>query len=104
MTTYFDECPDFAYRVDEYASGADETAPLWSSLKPPPEIGDRINVRVNWIGTCTVLRYFVEHGYLGILALPDKCPEWMREQNGTTKVHLFGIDLDYERAEEGSKS
>ena len=46
--------------------GATYSEPQWISNKPVPAVGDIVNVRVNSIGKCKVLKYFVEHNFLGL--------------------------------------
>jgi hypothetical protein len=67
----------------------------WSGDNPPPAIGAKIKTYLNQMGTGTVLGYFAEHGWLGVLVQLDKNPKWRRDQNGgkNPPACLFGIDL-----------
>ncbi len=68
----------------------------WSGKEPPPAIGDRVHTRMNRLGWGTVLRYFVEYGWLGVLVALDAPPEWYTKQNkGNPAAHIFGVDLDH---------
>lgn len=53
----------------------------WVSTKAIPEIGTKLNVKVNAIGESIVQKYFVEHGFIGMLVQPINPPEWYRKQN-----------------------
>lgn len=66
----------------------------WSGGEAPPKIGAKVHVLINGIGRATVTGYFVEHGWLGILARPAKAPAWYVTQNGRYHVgHFFGIEI-----------
>lgn len=71
----------------------------WGGDADPPAIGDRVHVYMNGLGAGTVLGYFVEYGWFGLLVKLDKSPEWRRKQlkaNGkdaNAPAHIFGIDL-----------
>ena len=50
---------------------------------------------MNKLGKGTVLGYFAEYGWLGVLVALDKNPKWRRDQlNGNPPAHLYGLDLD----------
>jgi len=53
----------------------------WSSDKPIPPVGTEIDVPMNGIGRSKVLKYFVEHGFIGLLVQPFNPPAWYRKQN-----------------------
>ena len=66
----------------------------WSGNSAVPAIGATVRVRINSIGTATVLRYFTEHGYLGVLVQPENPPAWYVKQNGRySPCHVFGAEL-----------
>ena len=73
-----------------------ETDPYkWSGSNDPPAIGARIKCSMNKLGAGTVIGYFAEYGWLGVLVQLDKNPKWRREQlKGNPPAHLFGIDLE----------
>lgn len=59
----------------------------------PPEIGTRVRVSMNNLGTGTVRGYFVEANWLGLLVKLDNPPAWWREQNKGDPgrlAHIFG--------------
>ena len=65
----------------------------WSG-KFKPEIGESVVAAVNGIGTCTVLGYYVEGGWTGVIVLPENPPEWFVRQNGQNAVcGLFGAEI-----------
>lgn len=67
---------------------------LWSGEAPPPAIGDRVRIAVNGIGMATVISYFVQEGYLGVLTEVDAWPENLAKQNGDNRsCHVFGIEI-----------
>jgi len=53
----------------------------WVTTKPIPAVGSEVNVKINGIGRSTVLKYFVEHGFIGLLVQPINPPDWYRMQN-----------------------
>jgi hypothetical protein len=55
----------------------------WVSTKPIPAVGSEVNVKINGIGQSVVLKYFVEHGFIGLLVLPKNPPTWYRKQNAS---------------------
>ena len=56
----------------------------WVANKPLPAVGSEVTVKVNGIGRSTVLRYFVEHGFVGLLVQPLNPPTWYKNQNAST--------------------
>lgn len=74
----------------------DFPAGKWSG-KFIPEVGDIIKARVNRIGLCRVLGYFVECGWVGVVAKPLDPPEWYVRQNGDKfdgTCGLFGSEIE----------
>ena len=62
----------------------------WSSDKPIPPVGTEIDVPMNGIGRSKVLKYFVEHGYIGLLVQPIDPPAWYIKQNGADEpCHVY---------------
>ncbi|MDG1089566.1 MAG: hypothetical protein P8P37_01715 [Candidatus Marinimicrobia bacterium] len=62
----------------------------WSSDKPIPPVGTEIDVPMNNIGRSKVLKYFVEHGYIGLLVQPLDPPAWYIKQNGVNEpCHVY---------------
>ena len=51
------------------------------SNKPLPSVGSEVTVKINGIGVSKVLKYFVEHGFIGLVVQPVDPPEWYRKQN-----------------------
>ena len=58
------------------------TSPYPGSPQRLPEVGTVVRARINNIGECEVLGYFVDQGFLGIVALPLRPPSWYVAQNG----------------------
>jgi len=86
---------------------AGDDFPKWSGSIMPPAIGTQVYVNV-WvdgaIGVSTVVDYYIEHGWLGVLVAPLKPPKGyvkrhaarMREQGFTgmpVTFHSMGNDL-----------
>ena len=64
----------------------------WVSKMPIPKVGDEVNVTINGIGRSIVLKYFVEHGFIGLLVQPQNPPTWYwhLKQNGADEpCHVF---------------
>jgi len=53
----------------------------WGSDQPFPAVGSEVTVKINGIGRSTVLKYFVEYGFIGLLVQPIDPPAWYRKQN-----------------------
>ena len=67
----------------------------WISNKPFPQVGDKINVKVNSIGESVVLKYFVEYGFIGLLVQPIDPPAWYVKQNGADEpCHVFPAEVE----------
>ena len=45
----------------------------WVSRKQIPYIGEEVNVKINGIGRSVVQKYFVEHGFIGLIVKPNDC-------------------------------
>jgi len=56
----------------------------WVCNKPLPPVDSEVTVKVNGIGVSKVVRYFVEHGFIGLVVQPVDPPEWYRKQNAST--------------------
>lgn len=66
----------------------------WSGPGSPPVPGDVVLAKVNGIGECRVLRYFGEHGWLGLEVQPLQPPDWYVKQNGgNCPCHIFGAEV-----------
>ena len=75
--------------------GTTYSEPQWISNKPVPAVGDIVNVRVNSIGKCKVLKYFVEHNFLGLFVQPLNPPLWYVKQNGADEpCHVFPAETE----------
>lgn len=67
----------------------------WVANKPLPAYGSEVTVKVNGIGRSKVLRYFVEHGFIGLIVMPLNPPNWYKNQNesrngvGWDSCHVF---------------
>jgi hypothetical protein len=79
---------------EDYETFSKSAALKWSGAGLPPAIGETVLVRINRIGPSKVLRYFYEHGWLGVLVLPINPPQWYRKQNGFGGAcHVFGAEI-----------
>ena len=77
-----------------YLKGFDEFPDGKWSGRFKPEIGESVVAAVNGIGTCTVLGYYVEDGWTGVIVLPENPSEWFVRQNGENAIcGLFGAEL-----------
>lgn len=77
------------------AESAQGEVALWSGDGQPPGVGECVNVRINGIGPAKVERYFIQDGFLGVLATPLQPPEWYVKQNGyNVAAHVFGAEMD----------
>tara|TARA_B100001778_G_C18243692_1_gene474585 strand:+ start:148 stop:495 length:348 start_codon:yes stop_codon:yes gene_type:complete len=62
----------------------------WVSSKPIPAVGSEVEVKMNSIGRSTVLKYFVEYGFVGLIVQPQNPPTWYIKQNGADEpCHVF---------------
>jgi len=62
----------------------------WVSTKAIPAIGTKLNVKINGIGESIVKKYFVEHGFIGMLVKPLNPPTWYISQNGEdAECHVY---------------
>ena len=55
----------------------------WVANKPLPSVGSEVTIKINGIGRSKVLKYFVEHGFIGLVVQPINPPEWYRKQNAS---------------------
>ena len=62
----------------------------WVANKPLPAVGSEVEVKINGIGRSKVLKYFVEHGFIGLVVQPQNPPTWYIKQNGAdAPCHVF---------------
>ena len=62
----------------------------WVADKPIPKVGSELNVKINGIGHSVVQKYFVQHGFIGMIVKPTDPPPWYLEQNGKGSLcHVF---------------
>ena len=74
---------------------SDYIEPQWISRKAIPAVGETINVRINSIGASVVKKYFVEHGFLGLLVQPINPPSWYIKQNGVDEpCHVYPAEVE----------
>ena len=67
----------------------------WVCKNPIPPVGTKVNVKINGIGESTVLRYFVEYGFIGLLVQPVNPPAWYIKQNGADEpCHVFPAECE----------
>lgn len=65
------------------------------SDNPIPAVGQVITAKVNGLGKATVLKYFVEHGFIGLIVQPQDPPAWYVKQNGADDpCHVFPSEYD----------
>ena len=66
----------------------------WVCDKPIPAVGSEVNVKINGIGLSKVLKYFVEHGFVGLVVQPQDPPAWYIKQNGADEpCHVFPAEV-----------
>ena len=74
----------------------------WVANKPFPPVDSEVTVKINGIGRSKVLRYFVEHGFIGLIVMPLNPPDWYKKQNASTTdsalydwdaCHVFPAEL-----------
>ena len=66
----------------------------WVTNKPIPAVGSEVEVKINGIGRSIVLKYFVEHGFIGLVVQPQNPPAWYIKQNGADSVcHVFPAEV-----------
>lgn len=70
----------------------DETHRWSGNFKP--EIGETVLARINGIGTCNILGYYMEYDWIGVIAKPTQPPEWFVRQNGAEALcGLMGAEI-----------
>ena len=57
----------------------------WSARFPLPQIGQRIYITMNSIGWATVKGFFESAGFVGVMALAENPPKWLKEQRKRDK-------------------
>ena len=65
----------------------------WVANKPLPAVGSEVEVKINGIGRSKVLKYFVAHGFIGLLVQPLNPPTWYAKQNGDDPCHVFPAEV-----------
>lgn len=67
----------------------------WVCDKPIPAVGSEVNVTINGIGRSTILKYFVEYGFIGMLVQPLDPPAWYIKQNGKDEpCHVYPAECE----------
>ena len=67
----------------------------WVTNKPIPAVGSEVEVKINGIGRSIVLKYFVEHGFIGMLVTPQNPPAWYIKQNGEgADCHVYPAECE----------
>ena len=64
----------------------------WVANKPLPAVGSEVEVKINGIGRSTVLKYFVEHGFIGLVVQPQNPPDWYKNKTSPLWIPPFMID------------
>lgn len=104
LPVYFDTCPDFEYVRRENGTRGEilnsSKLPLWSGQGEPPAIGAEVAIKINRLGRCVVVSYFVQDRWLGLLVRLLDPPEWFVKQNPITpdRAYVFGAEIDYRQA------
>ena len=77
----------------------------WVSTKAIPQIGAEVCVKINGIGRSIVKKYFVEHGFIGLLVQPLSPPDWYIKQNGANEpCHVFPAEcLELQERDDSGK-
>lgn len=90
---YHDELP--AYFTEEIGVWIDQDPKIlrWSGKARPPAIGEKVQIDVNNLGTGTVVRYFAQEGWLGVLVQLDHISAERHERWGGGPTHVFGAEL-----------
>ena len=66
----------------------------WVANKPLPAVDSEVEVKINGIGRSKVLKYFVEHGFIGLVVQPQDPPAWYIKQNGADEpCHVFPAEV-----------
>jgi hypothetical protein len=104
MTTYqeFTELPAFTRAQWDGNKLLNDADPFkWGGNNPPPPVGAKVKLYLNDFQGGTVVGYFVEHRWLGVLVKISKPPKWWVRQTKargadpkTTNGHFFGVDLE----------
>jgi hypothetical protein len=85
-----------AYEHSAKTGNCPQDALKWSNEKEPPAIGARIWIKVNGIGSATVIAYFDAGDWLGVVCKIDNPPEWYIRQNGKDRnATVFGAEIEY---------
>ena len=64
----------------------------WSGKGDVPNLGDKVDVMVNGIGTGRVLGHITNDGYMGVAVLPDK--PWTKGGAKYKDVFVYGAELE----------
>lgn len=75
----------------------------WSGSYPIPQVGQRVKINFNGLGSGVVESYFIEHSFVGITVKLEDDPEWHQKQcKGTWyegKALVFGQEITLEVAQ-----
>ena len=93
----------------QWANGelANEAHPYkWSGKANPPVVGERVTMYGGFSGPGTVVEYFVEYGWFGVMVKLDKPPTGWRKRNDgvNAPVHAFGVDLEPKTPDEKARA
>jgi hypothetical protein len=59
-----------------------------------PNIGQTVFCKANSIGYASVLGYYLEAGWLGVIVWPNDPPDWYVRQNGRDAIcGVFGVEI-----------
>lgn len=69
----------------------------WSGRAAVPKIGETVIVWINDIGNSSVVGYWLEAGWIGLVVKPKTPPEWYVRQNGIGAICVvFGAEIRQE--------
>lgn len=85
--------PTYTWEGDDYTDKL-----RWTGKKDVPDLGIKVRINFNSFGTGTVVGYFEEYGFAGVVVKLDNDPDWhVRQCKGTWHAGMvlaFGNDLE----------
>lgn len=85
--------PSYIRATGDSPTPHDEQQWKWSGEGELPKIGAKVLVTMNDIGEAIVEKYFVEGGWVGVLARPVNPPAWLVDKVGRGLVTVFGAEI-----------
>jgi hypothetical protein len=69
--------------------------PRWAGKDAPPALGTVVRATINGLGQGTVIGYFEEGNFLGLLVELHNAPDWhKRQRKGDPVAHIFGPEFE----------